>query len=118
MGVSKMVSAASSGEVTLMEEASSEIEVAAKGGDPHARSVLGFLYNMGIGREINKAKAFMYHYFAANGGNMQSKMALAHFYARQDVSFYFLFSILGFYSCYSFLITANTELKLLLVRFL
>ncbi|XP_057545725.1 ERAD-associated E3 ubiquitin-protein ligase component HRD3A-like [Amaranthus tricolor] len=85
MGVSKMVSAASSGEVTLMAEASSEIEVAAKGGDPHARSVLGFLYDMGIGREINKAKAFMYHYFAANGGNLQSKMALAHFYARQDM---------------------------------
>ncbi|KNA20752.1 hypothetical protein SOVF_049420, partial [Spinacia oleracea] len=84
-GVSKMVAAASSGELRLMEEASSEIEAAAKAGDPHARSVLGFLYHMGIGRERNKAKAFLYHNFAAVGGNLQSKMALAHFYSRQDM---------------------------------
>ncbi|XP_021729906.1 ERAD-associated E3 ubiquitin-protein ligase component HRD3A-like [Chenopodium quinoa] len=80
-----MVGAASSGELRLMEEASSEIEAAAKSGDPHARSVLGFLYHMGIGRERNKAKAFLYHYFASNGGNLQPKMALANFYARQDM---------------------------------
>lgn len=84
-GVGKMVGAASSGELRLMEEASSEIEAAAKGGDPHARSVLGFLYQMGIGRERDKGKAFLYHYFAALGGNLQSKMALAHFYSRQDM---------------------------------
>lgn len=84
-GVSKMVSSSSSGELRLMEEASSEIEAAAKAGDPHARSVLGLLYHMGIGRERNKSKAFLYHFFAALGGNLQSKMALAHFYARQDM---------------------------------
>ncbi|GAB4850582.1 ERAD-associated E3 ubiquitin-protein ligase component hrd3a [Ancistrocladus abbreviatus] len=84
-GLSKMVAAVSSGDPTLMEEASSEIEEAANGGDPHARSILGFFYQMGMGRERNKAKAFLYHNFAAEGGNLQSKMALAHTYARQDM---------------------------------
>ncbi|KMT03679.1 hypothetical protein BVRB_8g190160 [Beta vulgaris subsp. vulgaris] len=73
-----MVSSLSSGELRLMEEASSEIEAAAKAGDPHARSVLGLLY----------------HFFAALGGNLQSKMALAHFYARQDVRLFCFFSSL------------------------
>ena len=73
-----------------MEEAAAEIETAAKEeGDPHARSVLGFLYGMGMMRERNKAKAFLNHYFAAEGGNAQSMMALAYTFSRQDVCFYF-----------------------------
>ncbi|KAJ7975247.1 ERAD-associated E3 ubiquitin-protein ligase component HRD3A [Quillaja saponaria] len=85
-GISKMMSAASSGEVRLMEEAIGEIEAAAESGYPAAQSVLGFLYGMGQMRERNKAKAFLYHHFAAEGGNMQSKMALAYTYMRQDMN--------------------------------
>ncbi|XP_074310777.1 ERAD-associated E3 ubiquitin-protein ligase component HRD3A [Silene latifolia] len=84
-GLSKLIDAVSSSDVMMMQEASSEIETAAKGGDPHARSVLGFLYQLGIGRERDQAKAFLYHHFAASGGNLHSKMALAHTYARQHM---------------------------------
>lgn len=58
-GVTKMVTAVSSGDPRLMEEAAAEIEAAAAGGYPHAQSALGFLYNMGVTRERNGAKAFM-----------------------------------------------------------
>ncbi|GFZ03427.1 HCP-like superfamily protein [Actinidia rufa] len=83
--VAKMVDSVSSGEPRGAAAAAAEIEAAASGGYPHAQSGLGFLYNMGMSRERNRAKAFMYHYFAADGGNMQSKMALAYTYSRQDV---------------------------------
>lgn len=85
-GLSKMVAAASEGDAQVMEEAVAKIEAAANEGHAHARSVLGFLYGMGMMREANKAKAFLYHHFAAEGGNAQSKMALAYTYSRQDVS--------------------------------
>ncbi|XP_042502891.1 ERAD-associated E3 ubiquitin-protein ligase component HRD3A-like [Macadamia integrifolia] len=84
-GIRKMVASVSTGEMRLMEEASSEIEAAAVGGLPHAKSALGFLYGTGQLREQNGAKAFLYHHFAADGGNMQSKMALAYTYLRQDM---------------------------------
>ncbi|KAI4351037.1 hypothetical protein L6164_005426 [Bauhinia variegata] len=84
-GVEKMMSAVSSGDVSLMEEATGEIETAAEPGYPAAQSVLGFLYGIGHVKEKNKAKAFLYHHFAAEGGNMQSKMALAYKYFRQDM---------------------------------
>ncbi|XP_040996581.1 ERAD-associated E3 ubiquitin-protein ligase component HRD3A [Juglans microcarpa x Juglans regia] len=84
-GVSKMLLAASSGDARLTEEAVGEIEATADEGNAHARSVLGFLYGLGMMREKNKAKAFMYHHFASEGGNMQSKMALAYTYLRQDM---------------------------------
>lgn len=84
-GVRGMLSAVSSGDVSLMEEAAGEIEAAEKLGYPAAQSVLGFLYGMGLMRERSKAKAFLYYHFAAEGGNMQSKMALAYIYRRQDV---------------------------------
>lgn len=80
-----MVRAVSSGEEGLMDEGASEIETAAFSGHPHARSVLGFLQNTGQMREKNKGKGFMYHFFAAEGGNMQSKMSLAYTYYKQDV---------------------------------
>ncbi|KAL2478893.1 ERAD-associated E3 ubiquitin-protein ligase [Forsythia ovata] len=75
----------SRGGYRVMEEAASEIEVAAAAGHPHAQSVVGFWYNMGMTRERSQAKAFLYHSFAAEGGNMQSKMALAYTYYRQDM---------------------------------
>lgn len=92
--VEKMIVAVNSGVEVMVEEAVSEIEaVAASGGSSgdsaHARSVLGFLYGTGQMREKNKAKAFTYHFFAAQGGNMQSKMTLAYTYFKQDVSFDF-----------------------------
>lgn len=83
--VGKMMSAVSDGDVRLMEEAVSEIEASAADGDPHARSVLGFLHGMGQTKARNKGKAFLYHHFAAEGGSIQSKMALAYTYLRQDV---------------------------------
>ncbi|CAN4125252.1 unnamed protein product [Withania somnifera] len=83
--VSKIVKAYNRGDERAMEEAASEIEAAASEGHPHAQSILGFLYGMGIGRERSKAKSFLYHHFAAEGGNMQSKMALAFTYSRQEM---------------------------------
>lgn len=84
-GVRKMVGAVSRGDVRMMEEGAGMIEETARGGHAHAQSMMGFLYNMGVLRERSKAKGFMYHYFASEAGNMQSKMALAYTYTRQDV---------------------------------
>ena len=93
--VRKMLAAATGGEVRMMEEAAAEIEAAAEAGNAHAESVLGFLYGQGQARERNKAKALLYHFFASEGGNMQSKMDVAYTYLRQDVSsLCFLFVIL------------------------
>ncbi|XP_027125942.1 ERAD-associated E3 ubiquitin-protein ligase component HRD3A isoform X1 [Coffea arabica] len=85
LGVKKMVTAARRGDERGMAEAAMEIETAAAAGHSHSQSVMGFLYGMGIMRERSKAKAFLHHYFAAEGGNMQSKMALAYTYYRQDM---------------------------------
>ncbi|KAL1365973.1 hypothetical protein HN51_013901 [Arachis hypogaea] len=84
-GISKIMSAATSADVRLSEEGAAEIEAAAESGYPGAQSVLGFLSGMGLLRERSKSKAFLYHHFASDGGNMQSKMALAYIYTRQDM---------------------------------
>ncbi|KAI3976962.1 hypothetical protein MKX01_008820 [Papaver californicum] len=84
-GIKKMIKAVSNGDYRLMEEATSEIEASAVKGYPHAQSTLGFLYGTGQLREKNGAKAFLYHQFASNAGNMQSKMALAYTYYRQQM---------------------------------
>ncbi|XP_073295580.1 ERAD-associated E3 ubiquitin-protein ligase component HRD3A-like [Primulina huaijiensis] len=84
-GVRKMAEAASTGEFRIMEEAVADIEASAAAGQPQGQSVLGFLYSMGMGKEKSDAKAFLYHHFAAQGGNMQSKMALAFTYYRQEM---------------------------------
>ncbi|CAH9106876.1 unnamed protein product [Cuscuta europaea] len=81
----KMVTASSRGDARAMEEIGSEMEAIAAEGYPHAQSVMGFLYGMGMVREKNKAKSLLYHHFAAEGGNMQSKMALAYAYTRQEM---------------------------------
>ncbi|KAJ9162526.1 hypothetical protein P3X46_022291 [Hevea brasiliensis] len=83
--VKKMLWAVSRGEVRMMQEAAVEIEAAAVTGNPHAQSGLGFLYGLGQMRERNEDKAVLYHYFAAEGGNLQSKMVLAYTYSRQDM---------------------------------
>ncbi|XP_004503266.1 ERAD-associated E3 ubiquitin-protein ligase component HRD3A [Cicer arietinum] len=74
-----------SGDARLIEEGSGEIEAASESGYSAAQSVLGFLWGMGLLRERSKEKAFVYHHFASEGGNMQSKMALAYLYTRQDM---------------------------------
>ncbi|GAV81093.1 Sel1 domain-containing protein [Cephalotus follicularis] len=83
--VAKILSAASGGDLRLMEEAAEEIEEAAGRGNPHTQSVLGFLYAMGMTKERNKGKALLYHYFSADGGSTQSKLALAYTYLRQEM---------------------------------
>ncbi|KAJ6874917.1 hypothetical protein NC652_034587 [Populus alba x Populus x berolinensis] len=84
--VEKMLSAVSDGEVGVMEESVAEIEeLASVKGNSHAQSVLGFLYGLGQIKERNKAKAFLYHNFAAKGGNLQSKLAIAYTYYRQHM---------------------------------
>ncbi|KAK3008901.1 hypothetical protein RJ639_014934 [Escallonia herrerae] len=86
-GLRKMVGAMSEeeGDPGMMERSVSEIEAAAGGGHPHAQSAMGFLYSMGMAREKNRAKGFLYHTFASDGGNLQSKMALAYTYSRQEM---------------------------------
>nr|XP_043616685.1 ERAD-associated E3 ubiquitin-protein ligase component HRD3A-like [Erigeron canadensis] len=86
--VRKLVEAVSGGgeSSVRVDDVAVEIEkMAEKSGDPNVLSLLGFLYNYGIGKEKNGGKAFMYHYFASQGGNMQSKMALAYTYSRQEL---------------------------------
>lgn len=83
--VRSMISAATTGDPRLMEEAASEIEAAAAAGSQHAQSALGFLYGTGCTKEQSASKAFLYHHFAAEGGNKQSKMALAYTYLRQEM---------------------------------
>ncbi|KAH0938450.1 hypothetical protein HID58_005911 [Brassica napus] len=81
----KMVSAASKGNVSLMEEAVTEVNASASAGDPPGQSVMGFVYGMGMTREANGTKSFQQHQLAAEGGNMQSKMALAFRYIQLDM---------------------------------
>ncbi|KAJ8753695.1 hypothetical protein K2173_026371 [Erythroxylum novogranatense] len=84
--VEKMLAGVSGGDVRVVEEAAAQIEaLAVENGNPHAQSVLGFLFGSGQLREKSKARAFLYHHFAAEEGNMQSKMALAYTYSRQDM---------------------------------
>ncbi|KAF3535169.1 hypothetical protein F2Q69_00024923 [Brassica cretica] len=69
----------------LTEEAVEEIEAASSSGDPHSQSLMGFVYGTGMMREKRKSKSFLHHNFAAEGGNMQSKMTFAFTYLRQDM---------------------------------
>ncbi|KAK4486123.1 hypothetical protein RD792_008791, partial [Penstemon davidsonii] len=84
-GVGKIMEAASTGEFRIMEEAAAEIQAASAAGQPHSQSVMGFMYGMGMGKERSQVKAFLHHSFAAQGGNTQSKMALAYTYFRQEM---------------------------------
>ncbi|KAG6512417.1 hypothetical protein ZIOFF_030528 [Zingiber officinale] len=84
-GVRHLISAASSGDSSDMESAAAEIEASASRGYPHAQSALGFLYGTGLMRAHSRSKSLLYHHFAAEGGNLQSKMVLAYNYLRQEV---------------------------------
>ncbi|XP_057828091.2 ERAD-associated E3 ubiquitin-protein ligase component HRD3A [Cryptomeria japonica] len=84
-GLNKMMFAVSEGDPELMKEAVTDLQLAADGGHAHAQSTLGFLYGSGNGVDQSDAKAFLYHHFAAEGGNFQSKMALAYIYHRQQM---------------------------------
>ncbi|XP_074559732.1 ERAD-associated E3 ubiquitin-protein ligase component HRD3-like [Curcuma longa] len=84
-GIHRMIAAAASSDPSDMLTAASEIEAAASAGFPHAQSALGFLYGTGLVRSQSRPKSFLYHHFAAEGGNMQSKMVLAYTYFRQDM---------------------------------
>ncbi|KAL2607406.1 hypothetical protein R1flu_025979 [Riccia fluitans] len=85
-GVRNMVDGLAEGDPVLLAEAISELRKAADGGHPHAQSTLGFLHGSGYGIEKSDAKAHLYHHFAAEGGNFQSKMALAYSYHRQQLN--------------------------------
>ncbi|XP_078445074.1 HCP-like superfamily protein isoform X4 [Wolffia australiana] len=64
---------------------SSNFSAAASAGCPHSQSAMGFFYGTGIMRPLNRPKALLYHQFATDGGNMQSKMVLAYTYLRQEM---------------------------------
>lgn len=69
-----------------LEDVVLEIESVADTGNCYAQSLLGFVYGVGMGRARSEAKAVLYHYFAAEGGDLQSKLARAYMYARQEVA--------------------------------
>ncbi|CAN6465964.1 unnamed protein product [Victoria cruziana] len=83
--VRQMVNAAAAGELDAMDEAVAAIDEIARRGHPHAQSVMGFLHGAGCRADRSASKAFTYHFFAAEGGNPQSKMALAYTYFRQEM---------------------------------
>ncbi|KAF9592461.1 hypothetical protein IFM89_014951 [Coptis chinensis] len=83
--IAKIFDSVTSGDSQLMEEAGLEIEAMSKEGYAHAQSVLAFLYGTGQLREKSGSKAFLHHHFSAQGGNVQSKMALAYTYFRQHM---------------------------------
>ncbi|XP_031498303.1 ERAD-associated E3 ubiquitin-protein ligase component HRD3A-like [Nymphaea colorata] len=83
--VRQMVNAAAAGDLDAMDEAVAAIDEIARRGHAHAQSVMGFLHGAGCRADRSASKAFTYHYFAAEGGNPQSKMALAYTYFRQEM---------------------------------
>lgn len=76
----------SKGEPRVLDEAIRSLNSEAERGNAHAESTLAFLYASGYGVQQSDAKAFLFHHFAAHKGNLQSKMALAYSYSRQQVS--------------------------------
>ncbi|MCO5608676.1 hypothetical protein L7F22_062890 [Adiantum nelumboides] len=85
-GVRKLLDAVSIGDPDGLAESVDHFQQAAEEGHAHAQSTLAFLHRSGIGVEHSGAKAFLYHSFAANSGNFQSKLALAYSYFRQQMN--------------------------------
>jgi SEL1 protein len=85
-GARAMISAASSGDDGAFSTACAQIEAAAAGGHPGAQSALAFLSGAGMTRPVSRSRAFLLHKLAADAGDLQSMMALAYFYFRQEVS--------------------------------
>lgn len=86
-GIRKMVVSVSEEDPDLLKGAIETLRLGADVGNAHAQSALGFLHWMGCGVEYGDAKAFLYHGFAKEGGNSQSKMALAYRYFRNQVRY-------------------------------
>jgi hypothetical protein len=84
-GARAMISAASAGDEAAFATSAAQIEAAAAEGHPGAQSALAFLSGAGITRPGSRSRAFLLHKFAADGGDLQSKMALAYSYFRQEV---------------------------------
>ncbi|KAJ4750823.1 ERAD-associated E3 ubiquitin-protein ligase component HRD3 [Rhynchospora pubera] len=83
--LSDLIAAFSSGDPAAASAAAAQIAAEASDGAPAAQSVIGFLYGAGVLRTPDKARHFMYHSFAADGGDLHSKMALAYSYFRQEM---------------------------------
>lgn len=83
--IRKMAEAVNEEDPGMLKEAIEVLRVEADVGNAHAQSALGFLHWMGCGVAYGDAKAFLYHDFAKEGGNSQSKMALAYRYLRNQV---------------------------------
>uniref|UniRef100_A0ACD5TWV9 Uncharacterized protein n=1 Tax=Avena sativa TaxID=4498 RepID=A0ACD5TWV9_AVESA len=84
-GARAMISAASTGDEAAFSTASAQIDAAAAGGHPGAQSALAFLTGAGMTRPVSRSRAFLLHKFAADAGDLQSKMALAYSYFRQEM---------------------------------
>lgn len=84
-GVQEMFLAFRGGDPAILEAAVRKFQEAADKGNPHAQSTLAFLYGCGSGVEQSDVKSFLYHSFAAEGGNFQSKLALAYSYFRRQM---------------------------------
>jgi SEL1 protein len=85
IGVRMMFQGVSEGEPQVLSEAIRHLQADADQGNAHAQSTLAFLLGIGYGTEQSNPKAFLLHHFAAEGGNFQSKMALAYSYSRRQV---------------------------------
>ncbi|KAJ3681662.1 hypothetical protein LUZ60_014235 [Juncus effusus] len=83
--LSDLISAFSDGDPAAASVAAGRISAAANGGEAAAQSVLGFLYGSGVLRKPDRAKHFLFHHFAAEDGDLHSKMALAYSYFRQEM---------------------------------
>jgi SEL1 protein len=88
-----MLECVSKGEPRGLDEAIRSFNSEAESGNAHAESTLAFLYASGYGVQQSDAKAFLFHYFASQKGNLQSKMALAYSYSRQQVSGFVLYPL-------------------------
>jgi SEL1 protein len=84
-GAREMLSAASDGDDAAFTTAAAQIEASAEAGHPGAQSALAFLTGAGMTRPASRSLAFLLHKFAADAGDLQSKMALAYSYFRQEV---------------------------------
>lgn len=80
-----MVEAVDEEDPRMLNNAIEILRSEAVDGNAHAQSTLGFLHWMAIGVPYSDAKAYLYHEFAKEGGNPQSKMALAYRHYRNQV---------------------------------
>ncbi|XP_002989053.2 ERAD-associated E3 ubiquitin-protein ligase component HRD3A [Selaginella moellendorffii] len=83
--VAQLINSVNDGELELIQTAVKELQGLADQGHAHAQSTLASLYGHGYGMEQSDLKSFLFHHFAAEGGNYQSKMALAYSYYRQQL---------------------------------